>query len=50
MISWASVPMTRRKREMAKYIVHNGNEETEVEADTVSVVADDGTKIYAQSS
>jgi len=30
---------------MAKYLAHKGMEETEVEADSVSVVADDGTKV-----
>lgn len=33
---------------MAKYIAHNGMEETEVEADAVSVVSDDGTKVELQ--
>lgn len=33
---------------MAKYIAHNGMEETEIEADAVSVVADDGTKVEMQ--
>lgn len=29
----------------AKYIVHNGTEETEIKADSVSVIAPDGTHI-----
>ena len=33
---------------MAKYIAHNGMEETEIEADAVSVFADDGTKVELQ--
>lgn len=33
---------------MAKYIAHNGMDETEIEADSVSVVADDGTKVELQ--
>jgi hypothetical protein len=37
-----------RRIEMAKYIAHNGMEETEVEADAVSVVSDDGTKVELQ--
>lgn len=33
---------------MAKYLAHNGMEETEIMADSVSVVSDDGTKVELQ--